>query len=188
MNSMQVIQPVQSARITTQTSASISFGKVEVRAKLPKGDWLWPAIWMLPVDNAYGPWPLSGEIDVCPVSYIISQQILTYAYLARSWKAAATPLPTPPKAQTSSAPPLTGARFPLSQPEPSAGNPKNGPPTPTTSTPIRSSGTRSSCGSRSTRGCTRCCVSISIRMGKGKGSLRGVGSRRRHRMGAASLC
>lgn len=63
-NNKVVINPVKSARITTQKSASIAFGKVEVRAKLPKGDWLWPAIWMLPTDNAYGAWPMSGEIDV----------------------------------------------------------------------------------------------------------------------------
>jgi beta-glucanase (GH16 family) len=31
---------------------------------MPTGDWLWPAIWMLPVDNKYGAWPLSGEIDL----------------------------------------------------------------------------------------------------------------------------
>lgn len=59
-----VINPVQSARISTRTSASIKYGKVEVVAKLPTGDWLWPAIWMLPVDNAYGTWPMSGEIDI----------------------------------------------------------------------------------------------------------------------------
>jgi hypothetical protein len=28
-------------------------------------DWLWPAVWMLPENNTYGAWPLSGEIDVC---------------------------------------------------------------------------------------------------------------------------
>ncbi|RDB21792.1 Beta-1,3-glucan-binding protein [Hypsizygus marmoreus] len=60
----QVINPVQSARLSTRRSASIKYGKVEVRAKIPRGDWLWPAIWMLPVDNNYGPWPLSGEIDI----------------------------------------------------------------------------------------------------------------------------
>lgn len=27
-------------------------------------DWLWPAIWMMPKDSAYGPWPISGEIDL----------------------------------------------------------------------------------------------------------------------------
>jgi len=60
----QIINPVQSARVSTRKTASIKYGRVEVRAKIPKGDWLWPAIWMLPVDNNYGPWPLSGEIDI----------------------------------------------------------------------------------------------------------------------------
>ncbi|KAJ7709250.1 glycoside hydrolase family 16 protein [Mycena olivaceomarginata] len=35
---------------------SLRYGKVEVRAKMPKGDWLWPAIWLLPVNSTYGPW------------------------------------------------------------------------------------------------------------------------------------
>lgn len=59
-----IINPIQSARITTRNKASIRYGRVEVRAKVPRGDWLWPAIWMLPVNNTYGPWPMSGEIDI----------------------------------------------------------------------------------------------------------------------------
>jgi len=59
-----VINPVMSARVSTRFSASIKFGRVEVRAKMPNGDWLWPAIWMLPKDNVYGAWPRSGEIDI----------------------------------------------------------------------------------------------------------------------------
>ncbi|KAG6826845.1 hypothetical protein H0H92_014177 [Tricholoma furcatifolium] len=59
-----IINPVQSARLTTRYSASIRYGKVEIRAKMPYGDWMWPAMWMLPVDNVYGEWPLSGEIDI----------------------------------------------------------------------------------------------------------------------------
>ncbi|TDL23460.1 concanavalin A-like lectin/glucanase [Rickenella mellea] len=59
-----VINPVQSARINTRNSTSIQYGRVEIRARMPRGDWLWPAIWMLPVDNSYGPWPLSGEMDI----------------------------------------------------------------------------------------------------------------------------
>ncbi|KAG1748074.1 glycoside hydrolase family 16 protein [Suillus lakei] len=59
-----IINPIQSARITTRNSASIRYGRVEVVAKVPRGDWLWPAIWMLPVNNTYGPWPMSGEIDI----------------------------------------------------------------------------------------------------------------------------
>lgn len=59
-----VINPVMSARINTQGKVNITYGKVEFRAKLPRGDWLWPAVWMLPETNAYGAWPLSGEIDI----------------------------------------------------------------------------------------------------------------------------
>jgi Glycosyl hydrolases family 16 len=40
-----MINPVRSARITTQGKHNITYGKVEVTAKLPRGDWLWPAIW-----------------------------------------------------------------------------------------------------------------------------------------------
>lgn len=67
----KVIRPAQSARLSTlkaaragRKGASIRTGRVEVRAKLPHGDWLWPAIWMMPVDSVYGPWPRSGEIDM----------------------------------------------------------------------------------------------------------------------------
>jgi beta-glucanase (GH16 family) len=31
---------------------------------MPRGDWLWPAIWMMPEEDKYGPWPASGEIDL----------------------------------------------------------------------------------------------------------------------------
>ncbi len=33
--------------------AGMQYGKVEVRAQLPSGDWLWPAVWMLPVDRRF---------------------------------------------------------------------------------------------------------------------------------------
>ncbi len=59
-----IINPIQSARLTTMNSYNIQYGRVEIRAKLPTGDWIWPALWMLPVDSVYGPWPLSGEIDI----------------------------------------------------------------------------------------------------------------------------
>lgn len=29
---------------------------------MPVGDWLWPAIWLLPKRSKYGQWPASGEI------------------------------------------------------------------------------------------------------------------------------
>ncbi|CEI90635.1 hypothetical protein RMCBS344292_04953 [Rhizopus microsporus] len=58
------INPIQSARLRTINSMSLRYGKVEVRARLPVGDWLWPAVWMLPKYSAYGSWPASGEIDI----------------------------------------------------------------------------------------------------------------------------
>lgn len=59
-----IVQPVKSGRINTKAGATIKYGRVQVTAKLPEGDWLWPAIWMLPVNDTYGAWPLSGEIDI----------------------------------------------------------------------------------------------------------------------------
>lgn len=59
-----MIPPVRSARLTTKGKKSIRYGKVEVVAKLPKGDWIWPAIWMMPERPVYGVWPKSGEIDI----------------------------------------------------------------------------------------------------------------------------
>lgn len=59
-----IVNPVKSGRINTRKGASIKYGRVEVEARLPAGDWLWPAIWMLPKDSLYGPWPQSGEIDI----------------------------------------------------------------------------------------------------------------------------
>lgn len=61
---VSVVPPTLSARITTKKSVSILYGRVCVTAKMPLGDWLWPAIWMMPVDDKYGPWPSSGEIDI----------------------------------------------------------------------------------------------------------------------------
>ncbi|KAL0259453.1 hypothetical protein SLS55_005190 [Diplodia seriata] len=59
-----VLPPARSARLTTKKGANIKYGRVEVKAKLPRGDWLWPAIWMLPTESVYGDWPRSGEIDI----------------------------------------------------------------------------------------------------------------------------
>ena len=59
-----VLNPIKSARIRTAESFFFRYGKVEVRAKLPRGDWLWPAIWMLLRYQQYGTWPASGEIDI----------------------------------------------------------------------------------------------------------------------------
>lgn len=53
-----------SARLITRNRGDWKYGRIEIRAKLPKGRGIWPAIWMLPTDEAYGDWPSSGEIDI----------------------------------------------------------------------------------------------------------------------------
>ncbi len=53
-----------SARLVTKMKGDWLYGRVEVRAKLPKGKGTWPAIWMLSTDWSYGGWPQSGEIDI----------------------------------------------------------------------------------------------------------------------------
>jgi beta-glucanase (GH16 family) len=53
-----------SARMRTLNRGDWTYGRFEFRAKLPYGQGLWPAIWMLPSDWEYGGWPASGEIDI----------------------------------------------------------------------------------------------------------------------------
>lgn len=53
-----------SARITTQGKVEVEFGRIEVRAKLPEGEGMWPAFWMLGADIDLRGWPNAGEIDV----------------------------------------------------------------------------------------------------------------------------
>ncbi|OCF72751.1 hypothetical protein I204_05980 [Kwoniella mangroviensis CBS 8886] len=67
---LTVINPVKTARLITKNSHSIKYGKVEVKAKFPTGDWLWPRISMLPVNNTYGAWPRSGQINASKLSIL----------------------------------------------------------------------------------------------------------------------
>ncbi|THF76876.1 family 16 glycosylhydrolase [Cohnella fermenti] len=53
-----------SGKINTKGNFSFQYGRVDIRAKLPTGDGIWPALWMLPEDSVYGAWAASGEIDI----------------------------------------------------------------------------------------------------------------------------
>ena len=53
-----------SARLVSKAKGDWTYGRFEVRAKLPTGKGAWPAIWMLPTAKTYGGWPSSGEIDI----------------------------------------------------------------------------------------------------------------------------
>jgi beta-glucanase (GH16 family) len=56
-----------SAKVTTLGTASFTYGYVEARMKVPQGQGMWPAFWMLPKDTTYGHWPTSGEIDIMEI-------------------------------------------------------------------------------------------------------------------------
>ncbi len=53
-----------SARILSKDKFAFTYGKVEIKAKLPAGVGTWPALWMLGSDIATTGWPASGEIDI----------------------------------------------------------------------------------------------------------------------------
>ena len=54
-----------SGKVNSQNKTDFMYGKVVVSAKVPEGQGLWPAIWMMPKnENVYGQWPKCGEIDI----------------------------------------------------------------------------------------------------------------------------
>jgi beta-glucanase (GH16 family) len=68
-----VVEPVNGKHYTSarlNSKKAWTYGKFEVRAKLPKGKLLWPAIWMMPKDSVYGGWAASGEIDIMEYRFI----------------------------------------------------------------------------------------------------------------------
>lgn len=57
-----------SGKISTQNKFTFKYGKFEIKAKSPKGQGLWPALWMMPNDESlYGQWPKCGEIDIMEI-------------------------------------------------------------------------------------------------------------------------
>ncbi|GIU51459.1 beta-glucanase [Shewanella sairae] len=58
------VKPFTSARLRSVFKGDWLYGRFEVRAKFPKGQGTWGAVWMLPSDWVYGDWSSSGEIDI----------------------------------------------------------------------------------------------------------------------------
>lgn len=53
-----------SARLITRDRLEVAYGRVEARLKLPAGQGIWPAFWMLGTNLETAGWPQSGEIDI----------------------------------------------------------------------------------------------------------------------------
>ena len=59
-----VVHPITSARICTQEKQTWTYGRFEIRAKIPSSLGTWPAIWMLGSNITSVNWPACGEIDI----------------------------------------------------------------------------------------------------------------------------
>lgn len=64
INALREGNSFTSARIKTQGLYEFTYGRVEVRAKLPEAQGTWPAIWMLGANFPDVGWPQSGEVDI----------------------------------------------------------------------------------------------------------------------------
>ncbi|MDA3850811.1 MAG: chitobiase/beta-hexosaminidase C-terminal domain-containing protein [Spirochaetaceae bacterium] len=57
-------KPFTSGKIHTQGTYSVHYGKIAAKIKLPEGDGMWPAFWMLGQDFDGNNWPAIGELDI----------------------------------------------------------------------------------------------------------------------------
>lgn len=69
-----------SGRINSKAKGDFTYGRFEASIKLPLGDGLWPAFWMLSTDEVYGGWPQSGEIDIMEFVASDPSRILGYIH------------------------------------------------------------------------------------------------------------
>ena len=71
-----------SGRILTKGKQNFQYGRVDVRAKVPQGKGIWPAIWMLGSDIDQNNWPKCGEIDMMELRGQTPTEILSTMHFA----------------------------------------------------------------------------------------------------------
>lgn len=78
-------KPYVSGAIDTKTRFSQTYGKIEIRAKLPTGQGYWPAFWLLPDDMViHGSWPAAGEIDIMETGGDVDRYVGSIHYAAQN--------------------------------------------------------------------------------------------------------
>ena len=77
-----------STRLSSYAKKEFKYGRIEFRAKMPKGRGTWPALWMLGSNIKEVGWPLSGEIDV--MEYVGFQQDTTHINIHTKYQAGST--------------------------------------------------------------------------------------------------
>ncbi|HUR10651.1 MAG TPA: family 16 glycosylhydrolase [Flavitalea sp.] len=78
-------RPYTSSKIISAGKKSFKFGRIDIRAKLPKGKGIWPALWLLPQNNVYGGWPTSGEIDLMEMIGHEANRVYGTAHYGQAW-------------------------------------------------------------------------------------------------------
>ena len=73
-----------SGRILTKGKKEFQYGRIDVRAQVPKGKGVWPAIWMLGSDIDQNNWPRCGEIDIMEVRGSKPRELLTTMHFGNS--------------------------------------------------------------------------------------------------------
>jgi len=73
-----------SSRIVSRGKKAFKFGRVDIRASLPKGQGLWPALWMLGTNITSVGWPSCGEIDIMELSGNLPNRVLGSVHFGSS--------------------------------------------------------------------------------------------------------
>lgn len=73
-----------SSRIVSRGKKAFKFGRVDIRASLPKGQGLWPALWMLGTNITSVGWPQCGEIDIMELTGNLPNRVLGTVHFGSS--------------------------------------------------------------------------------------------------------
>ncbi|MCL4109041.1 UNVERIFIED_CONTAM: hypothetical protein GTU68_032164 [Idotea baltica] len=84
-NMSGTVREYSSGRVRTKHRGDWKYGRIEIRAKMPVGQGIWPAIWMLPTDDVYGGWAASGEIDIMEYRGQNPKEVLGTLHFGGHW-------------------------------------------------------------------------------------------------------
>ena len=65
-----------SSRLFTKGKQQFKFGRIDIRAALPEGQGIWPALWMLGSNNDAVGWPACGEIDIMELTGDVPNRVV----------------------------------------------------------------------------------------------------------------
>lgn len=74
-----------SGRVRTKHRGDWKYGRFDICAKLPEGQGIWPAIWMMPTEEKYGTWASSGEIDIMEMKGQEPSRVLGTLHYGAQW-------------------------------------------------------------------------------------------------------